>query len=75
MPFLSCKFFASQKTYETITADIRVGLLSPWSFASQNSRNIFPKGFWFCGVCAARKLLGFLGGVWGFSPNSENQNA
>jgi hypothetical protein len=28
LPFLSCKFFASQKTYETITAGLRAG--HPW---------------------------------------------
>jgi hypothetical protein len=57
VPFLSCKFFARQKTYGIITAGLRAGR------------------FWFCGVYAARKLLGIFGGVWGFAPNSENQNA
>ncbi|MDR1351892.1 MAG: hypothetical protein LBK05_01315, partial [Treponema sp.] len=40
VPFLSCKFFASQKTYETITAGLRACGFRLGSFASQNSGEI-----------------------------------
>jgi hypothetical protein len=66
MPFLSCKFFASQKTYGTIAA----GLL-PAAFAFSKPL----RGFDFAEFALRANSWKARGGVWGEAPNSENQNA
>jgi hypothetical protein len=50
MPFLSCKFFASQKTYEIIAAGLLPARLRRgFGFAFEITVQAVSLQFWFCG--------------------------
>jgi hypothetical protein len=56
MPFLSCKFFALQKTYETIVTGLHAGLwLSPWEFHGVFILCFPCKPWFFSSVCGGHK--------------------